>query len=101
MNRFVPPPFQALSSDDRCAAEESEPFVHFPGNVMILEEVKIQSKMRASVSASLCGIPRIKPLGSESSSRSRIMLSDLKSSPGPQTELYAPKRALICSHGLK
>ena len=29
---------------------------------MILEEVKIQSKMRASVSASLCGIPRIKPL---------------------------------------
>jgi hypothetical protein len=34
----------------------------FPGNVMILEECKIQGKAKVPVTASLCGIPRIKPL---------------------------------------
>ena len=30
---------------------------------MILEELKIQGKAKVPVTASLCGIPRIKPLG--------------------------------------
>lgn len=39
-----------------------EPFIDHPGNVMLLESVKIAGKGRVQVRASLCGVPRIKPL---------------------------------------
>ena len=51
-----------MSSQSRSGEEGNEPFVDYPGNVMILEKVKISGKNKASVSATLCGIPRIKPL---------------------------------------
>ena len=39
-----------------------EAFIDMPGNVMITQPLKIPAKMRVNVNATLCGVPRIRPL---------------------------------------
>ena len=70
-----------------------EAFIDMPGNVMITQALKIPAKMRVNVNATLCGVPRIRPLA-------QMKIFANKDLEEKQCRLIVQDHRLICGNQL-